>query len=152
MTRFTVNKTPVAYDLPADTPLLWALRDASNLTGTRYGCDTGVCGSCTVLIDGEPRHACRVSIGEIEGTFVTTIEGLSEDGDHPLQQAWLGAQVPQCGYCQSGMLMEAAALLARNPNPTRAEVREGMTVLCRCGTYPRVENAILHAAKATRGG
>jgi aerobic-type carbon monoxide dehydrogenase small subunit (CoxS/CutS family) len=108
MTRFTVNGNPVQYQLPADTPLLWALRDASNLTGTKYGCGVGLCGACTVHIDGVATRSCQVTIGDIEGTFVTTIEGLSDDRSHPVQQAWIAEQVPQCGYCQSGMIMAAA--------------------------------------------
>ncbi len=146
MTRFTVNGTPVEYRLAADTPLLWALRDASNLTGTRYGCGIGLCGACTVHVDGEAKRSCQVTIGEIEGSFVTTIEGLSPDRSHPLQRAWLDHQVPQCGFCQSGMLMAAAALLKAKPKPTRAEVRASIDNLCRCGTYARVEAAILAAA------
>lgn len=146
MTRFTVNGTPVEYDLAADTPLLWALRDASNLTGTRYGCGIGVCGACTVHVDGVAQRSCQVAIGDIEGSFVTTIEGLSPDRSHPLQKAWLDQQVPQCGFCQSGMLMAAASLLKTNPKPTRDEVRAGIDNLCRCGTYPRIEAAILAAA------
>lgn len=151
MTRFTVNDIPVEYDLAPDTPLLWALRDASNLTGTKYGCGIGVCGACTVHIDGVASRSCQVTIGEIEGTFVTTIEGLSPDRSHPLQKAWLDHQVPQCGFCQSGMLMAAAAFLKTHPKPTRAEVRAAIDNLCRCGTYPRVESAILAAAGVQEG-
>ncbi|MFN7173968.1 MAG: (2Fe-2S)-binding protein [Thermaurantiacus tibetensis] len=152
MTRFTVNGNPVKYELAADTPLLWALRDASNLTGTKYGCGAGLCGACTVHVDGEPVRSCQVTIGELEGTFVTTIEGLSPDRSHPVQRAWLELQVPQCGYCQSGMIMAAAALLKANPRPTRDEVRQVITNLCRCGTYPRIEEAILRAAELARAG
>jgi len=152
MTRFTVNGTPVQYELAADTPLLWALRDASNLTGTKYGCGVGLCGACTVHVDGVARRSCQVPIGEIEGTFVTTIEGLSPDRSHPLQRAFIDQQVPQCGYCQSGMLMAAAALLKAKPKPTRAEVRAEIDNLCRCGTYPRIEAAILAAAGVTEDG
>lgn len=146
MTRFTVNGNPVQYALAPDTPLLWALRDASNLTGTKYGCDDGSCGACTVHVDGAAQRSCRVTIGAIEGSFVTTIEGLSDDRDHPVQQAWIEMQVPQCGFCQSGMVMAAAALLRARPAPTRAEIRGAITNLCRCGTYNRVEAAILRAA------
>ena len=117
MTRFTVNDVPVHYRLPPDTPLLWALRDASNLTGTKYGCGVGLCGACTVHIDGAAKRSCQVTIGAIEGSFVTTIEGLSRERDHPAQAAWIVEQVPQCGYCQSGMIMAAAALLKTNPSP-----------------------------------
>lgn len=152
MTRFTVNGNPVKYELAPDTPLLWALRDASNLTGTKYGCGAGLCGACTVHVDGEPVRSCQLTIAELEGSFVTTIEGLSRDRSHPVQQAWLEQQVPQCGYCQSGMIMAAAALLKANPRPTRAEVRAGLTNLCRCGTYPRIEEAVLRAAEIARAG
>jgi isoquinoline 1-oxidoreductase subunit alpha len=146
MTRFTVNGNPVEYQLPADTPLLWALRDASNLTGTKYGCGVGLCGACTVHIDGAAQRSCQVTIGDIEGAFVTTIEGLSENRSHPVQQAWIAESVPQCGYCQSGMIMAAAAFLKDKPKPSRDDIREGITNLCRCGTYPRIEKAILRAA------
>ncbi|MDT7934271.1 MAG: (2Fe-2S)-binding protein [Sphingomonadaceae bacterium] len=146
MTRFTVNDTPVQYLLPPDTPLLWALRDASNLTGTKYGCGIGQCGACTVLIDGEARRSCQTPIGTIEGAFVTTIEGLAPDRDHPLQAAWIAEQVPQCGYCQSGMIMAAAALLKARPRPAPKDIDAAITNLCRCGTYPRIRRAILRAA------
>jgi isoquinoline 1-oxidoreductase alpha subunit len=152
MTRFTVNGNPTEYQLQPDTPLLWALRDASNLTGTKYGCGAGLCGACTVHIDGVAQRSCQVPIGQIEGTFVTTIEGLSDDRSHPVQKAWLEAQVPQCGFCQSGMIMAAASLLKANPDPTRADIRAAMSNICRCGTYPRVEAAILRAAAIARGG
>lgn len=152
MTRFTVNGNPVKYELAPDTPLLWALRDASNLTGTKYGCGAGLCGACTVHVDGEAVRSCSVTIAELEGSFVTTIEGLSRGRSHPVQQAWLEKQVPQCGYCQSGMIMAAAAFLKANPRPTREEVRAAITNLCRCGTYPRIEEAILRAAELARAG
>ncbi len=151
MTRFTVNGSPIEYQLSPDTPLLWALRDASNLTGTKFGCGAGLCGACTVHVDGVPTRSCQATIGALEGTFVTTIEGLSDDRSHPLQRAWIEHQVPQCGYCQSGMLMAAAALLKANSSPTPADIREAITNLCRCGTYPRIEAAILRAAEMMRG-
>ena len=151
MTRFTVNGQPVHYRMDPETPLLWALRDASNLTGTKYGCGAGLCGACTVHIDGEAVRSCQVPITSIEGTFVTTIEALSRDRGHPVQQAWVAESVPQCGYCQSGMVMAAAALLAKNPNPTDAEIDEAITNLCRCGTYPRIRRAIRRAARVMRG-
>ncbi|MGB3723712.1 MAG: (2Fe-2S)-binding protein [Pacificimonas sp.] len=146
MTRFTVNGNPVEYALDPGTPLLWALRDASNLTGTKYGCGAGLCGACTVHIDGQAQRSCQIFIGDIEGAFVTTIEGLSEDLSHPVQLAWIAEQVPQCGYCQSGMIMAAAAFLKDKPKPTDEDIRAGMTNLCRCGTYPRIRKAILRAA------
>lgn len=152
MTRFTVNGNPTEYQLAPDTPLLWALREASNLTGTKFGCGAGLCGACTVHIDGVPQRSCQVSIGAIEGTFVTTIEGLSDDRSHPVQKAWLEAQVPQCGFCQSGMIMVASALLKANPNPSRADIRAAISNICRCGTYPRIETAILRAAELLRAG
>jgi isoquinoline 1-oxidoreductase alpha subunit len=152
MTRFTVNGNPTEYQLAPDTPLLWALREASNLTGTKFGCGAGLCGACTVHIDGVPQRSCQVSIGAIEGTFVTTIEGLSDDRSHPVQKAWLEAQVPQCGFCQSGMIMAASALLKANPNPSRADIRAAISNICRCGTYPRIETAILRAAELLRAG
>jgi isoquinoline 1-oxidoreductase alpha subunit len=152
MTRFTVNGNPTQYELAADTPLLWALREASNLTGTKFGCGAGLCGACTVHVDGVAQRSCQVPIGTIEGTFVTTIEGLSDARDHPVQKAWLELQVPQCGFCQSGMIMAAAALLKANPDPARADIRAAISNICRCGTYPRVEAAILRAAEMARGG
>jgi len=152
MTRFTVNGEPVHYKMDPETPLLWALRDASNMTGTKYGCGAGQCGACTVHVDGVARRSCQVTIAAIEGSFVTTIEGLSGDRSHPLQQAFAAENVPQCGYCISGVLMAAAALLAHNPNPTDAQMDEAITNLCRCGTYPRIRRAIRRAARVMRGG
>jgi len=152
MTRFTVNGEPVHYKMDPQTPVLWALRDASNLTGTKYGCGTGDCGACTVIVDGVARRSCQITIGAIEGTFVTTIEGLSEDRSHPLQQAFAAENVPQCGYCMSGVLMAAAALLQHTPDPTDAQMDEAITNLCRCGTYPRIRRAIRRAAQAGKGG
>lgn len=146
MTKFTVNGNPVHYKLEPETPLLWALRDASNLTGTKYGCGAGLCGACTVLIDGVPQRSCQVPIGSIEGTFVTTIEGLSDDRSDPVQLAWIAEQVPQCGYCQSGMILATVALLKTNPNPSDADIDAAITNLCRCGTYPRIRKAIHRAA------
>jgi isoquinoline 1-oxidoreductase alpha subunit len=150
MTRFTVNGNPVEYELAPDTPLLWALRDASNLTGTKFGCGAGLCGACTVHIDGVAQRSCQVQIGGIEGTFVTTIEGLSDDRSHPVQRAWLEHQVPQCGFCQSGMIMAVSSLLKTNASPSRADIRAAISNICRCGTYPRVEAAVLRAAEIAR--
>jgi len=146
MTRFTVNGQAVHYRLDPETPLLWALRDASNLTGTKYGCGTGHCGACIVHVDGRAVPSCRVPIGEIEGAIVTTIEGLSADRSHPVQQAWAAESVSQCGFCQPGMIMAAAALLAEKPVPTDADIDDAITNICRCGTYGRVRRAIHRAA------
>jgi isoquinoline 1-oxidoreductase alpha subunit len=152
MTRFTVNGEPFHYKMDPETPLLWALRDASNLTGTKYGCGVGQCGACTVHIDGIARRSCQVTIGAIEGSFVITIEGLASDRSHPVQQAWVAESVPQCGYCQSGMIMAATALLAHIPNPSDRQLDDAITNLCRCGTYPRIRRAIRRASEAIRGG
>lgn len=149
--RFTVNGQPVQYRMDPQTPLLWALRDASNLTGTKYGCGSGDCGACTVHIDGAAVRSCQVTIAEIEGSFVTTIEALSRDRSHPVQQAWVAEQVPQCGYCQSGMIMAAAALLNSNAAPSDAEIDAAITNICRCGTYPRIGEAIRRAGRAKAG-
>ena len=151
MTKLSVNGQPIRYLLDPDTPLLWALRDASNLTGTKYGCDTGVCGACTVNIDGRAVRSCTVRIGDLEGSFVTTIEALSRDRSHPVQQAWVAESVPQCGYCQSGMIMAAAALLDKNPSPTDGEIDRAITNICRCGTYPRIREAIRRAGRVKTG-
>jgi isoquinoline 1-oxidoreductase alpha subunit len=149
--RFTVNGQPVEYQMDPRTPLLWALRDASNLTGTKYGCGSGECGACTVHIDGNAVHSCQVTLAQLEGRFVTTIEGLSSDRSHPVQQAWIADQVPQCGYCQPGMIMAAAALLDRNPDPSDSDIDAAITNICRCGTYPRVREAIRRAARVRAG-
>lgn len=151
MTRFTVNNQPVEYKLDSHTPLLWALRDASNLTGTKYGCGSGDCGACMVDIDGAAVRSCQVSIGAIEGTFVTTIEGLSETRDHPVQRAFLAANVGQCGYCIPGMVISAAALLRANRNPSAEEIAGAIDNLCRCGIYPRLVEAVERAASYARG-
>lgn len=151
MTKLTVNNQPVEYRMDPQTPLLWALRDASNLTGTKYGCGSGDCGACTVDIDGRAVRSCQVTIASLEGTIVTTIEGLSRDRSHPVQQAWAAESVPQCGYCQSGMIMAAALLLKANPNPTDGDIDAAITNICRCGTYPRIRRAIRRAAAMTAG-
>jgi isoquinoline 1-oxidoreductase subunit alpha len=150
MTRMTVNGEPIHYKLDPATPLLWALRDASNLTGTKYGCDSGDCGACTVIIDGKAALSCRVTIRELEGAQVTTIEGLSADRSHPVQQAWLAEQVTMCGYCEPGFIMAIAALLKANPSPS-AEAVAALPNICRCGAYPRIRQAIARAAKSAAG-
>ena len=151
MTRFTVNGQPIEYRLDPETPLLWALRDASNLTGTKYGCGTGQCGACTVHVDGRAARACQLPIGRLEGSFVTTIEALSADRSHPVQQAWVAESVPQCGFCQSGMIMAAAALIDRNAAPSDEEIDAAITNICRCGTYPRIREAIRRAGRVRNG-
>jgi len=151
MTRFTVNGQAVHYRMDPETPLLFALREASNLTGTKYGCGTGHCGACTVHIDGRAARSCRVPIGSIEGSLVTTIEALSRDRSHPVQQAWVAGFVPQCGFCQSGMIMAAAALIDRNPDPSDADIDSAITNICRCGTYPRIREAVRRAVRVRNG-
>ena len=151
MTSFTVNGQPVHYRMDPATPLLWALRDASNLTGAKYGCGTGHCGACTVHVDGHAVRSCRVPIAQLEGSFVTTIEGLSSDRSHPTQQAFVEQFVPQCGYCIPGMIMAAAALIDRNDSPTDAQVDAAITNICRCGVYPRLREAIRLAARIKSG-
>ena len=141
-----VNGRRVAIDLPGDTPLLWALREGAGLTGTKFGCGRGQCGACTVHLDGEPSRSCSVALASVGAAIVTTVEGLGARGER-LRQAWLEEQVPQCGYCQSGMLMSAAALLAATPHPTDEQIGATMTNLCRCGTYNRVRRAILRVAE-----
>lgn len=148
MVTLNVNGRRVDVDATPDTPLLWALRDVLGLTGTRYGCGAGVCGACTVHVNGEATFACQTQIGDLEGSAITTIEGLSPDGNHPVQRAWIAEQAPQCGYCQSGQIMRAAALLANNPQPSRQEIVGEMSAnLCRCGTYPRIIRAVERAAQ-----
>ena len=147
MTRMTVNGEAIHYKLDPATPLLWALRDASNLTGTKYGCDSRDCGACTVIIDGRAVTSCRVTIGELEGASVTTIEGLSADGSHPVQQAWLAEQVTMCGYCEPGFIMAIAAMLDASANPGADEIA-GLPNICRCGAYPRIRKAIARAAQS----
>jgi len=150
MLTLLVNGSSRPVDLAPETPLLWALRDTLVLTGTKFGCGIGACGSCTVLLDGAPVRSCQVSVADAAGRKITTIEGLSPDGTHPVQRAWIADEVPQCGYCQSGQIVAAAALLARKPQPTDADIDDAMDgILCRCGTYERIRRAIHRAA---RGG
>lgn len=151
MSRLTVNDRPVQFRMDPETPLLFALRDAANLTGTKYGCGSGDCGACTVIIDGEALRSCSLTIAEAEGRFVTTIEALSAHRGHPVQQAFVAEQAVQCGFCTPGFIMAAAALLARNANPSEQEIREGLTNLCRCGVYPRVIRAVQRAGRVMRG-
>jgi aerobic-type carbon monoxide dehydrogenase small subunit (CoxS/CutS family) len=142
-----INGKPHTVNVPANMPLLWVLRDTLGMTGTKFGCGIAQCGACTVQLDGEPTRSCVVQVSAVAARRVTTIEGLSDDGDHPLQRAWIAEEVPQCGYCQSGQLMAAAALLAKKPRPTDAEIDEAMTNICRCGTYQRIRKAIRRAAE-----
>jgi len=146
MPAFRINGKDVVVDVAPDTPLLWVLRETLGLTGTKFSCGIGLCGACTVHLDGEVARACLLPISALEGKEVLTIEGLSEDGGHPVQQAWLAEQVPQCGYCQSGQIMAAVALLRKTPRPTDADIDQAMTNLCRCGTYQRIRRAIHRAA------
>lgn len=151
MPSMTVNGRPVRFDMDADTPLLWALRDAANLTGTKYGCGVGDCGACMVDVDGQALRSCLVTIGEAEGRIVTTIEGLSRERSHPVQQALIATQAIQCGYCTPGIVMAAAALLRRNSSPTEEDIRDAVPNLCRCGIYPRLVRAIELAGRVSRG-
>jgi isoquinoline 1-oxidoreductase alpha subunit len=144
----TVNGEEHALDVSPDTPLLWVLRDTLGLTGTKYGCGIGLCGTCTVHVNGEAVRSCVTPVSEVAGKGITTIEGLSPDGSHPVQQAWAAENVVQCGYCQPGQIMAAAALLAKNPDPTDADIAAAMSGnLCRCGTYQRIRRAIHRAAE-----
>ncbi|MEY4697700.1 MAG: Isoquinoline 1-oxidoreductase subunit alpha [Pseudomonadota bacterium] len=146
---FTVNGVPATLDLPPDMPLLWALRDGLNLTGTKYGCGVAACGACTVHVDGQAVRSCQTMLGDVAGAAVTTIEGLGSPAAlHAVQEAWMAGQVAQCGYCQSGQIMQAAALLSTVPNPSDAEIDAAMSGnLCRCGTYPRIRAAVHDAAR-----
>jgi len=147
MITLTVNGRQYQVDLEPDTPLLWALRDAVGLTGTKFGCGIAQCGACTVHIDGQAKRSCSVPIGALDGGNIVTIEGLSPDGKHPVQQAWIAEDVPQCGYCQSGQIMTAVAFLKQHPNPTDADIDANITNICRCGTYERLRRAIHRAAE-----
>jgi aerobic-type carbon monoxide dehydrogenase small subunit (CoxS/CutS family) len=146
-TAITVNGKSHLIDVPPDTPLLWVLRDTLGLTGTKYGCGMGLCGSCTVHLDGEARRSCQTAVSSVGAKKITTIEGLSPDRSHPVQRAWIDEQVPQCGYCQSGQIMQAAAFLAKTPHPSREQIDEAMNGnICRCATYQRIRRAITRAA------
>ncbi len=146
MTRLVINGQPREIDADPQTPLLWAIRDHAGLTGTKFGCGAALCGACTVHIEGRAVRSCSIPLAEAEGKRITTIEGLSPDRSHPLQKAWIAEQVPQCGYCQPGMIMAAAALLAEIPKPTDADIDQAITNICRCGTYARIRKAIHTAA------
>jgi len=143
-----VNGKQLTVDVEPEMPLLWVLRDELNLTGTKYGCGIAMCGACTVHVDGQATRSCVTPVSAVAGKKVTTIEGLSKDGSHPVQKAWVQLQVPQCGYCQSGMIMATASLLAQNKKPSDADIDTMVTNLCRCGTYVRVREAIQVAAKS----
>jgi isoquinoline 1-oxidoreductase alpha subunit len=150
---FTLNGKAATVDAPAEMPLLWVLRDLLDLKGTKFGCGMAQCGACTVHVNGEPKRSCVLPASELKGARITTIEGLSRDGSHPLQRAWRELDVPQCGYCQAGQLMTAAALLARTPRPTDADIDAAMSGnLCRCATYIRIRAGIHRAAEIARGG
>jgi isoquinoline 1-oxidoreductase alpha subunit len=153
MIDLTVNGTPRRLDVAPEMPLLWALRETLELTGTKYGCGMALCGACTVHVDGTPTRACVTPVSAVAGRRVTTIEGLSARSDHPVQRAWMELDVPQCGFCQSGQLMSAAALLAQNKAPTDQDIDQAMAGnICRCGTYQRIRAAIHRAAALARGG
>jgi aerobic-type carbon monoxide dehydrogenase small subunit (CoxS/CutS family) len=143
----TINEESFRIEVAPDTPLLWVLRDTLGLTGTKYGCGMGLCGACTVHLDGEAQRSCQTQVGSIGAKKITTIEGLSPDRRHPVQGAWIAEQVPQCGYCQSGQIMQAAAFLARTPHPTREQIDKAMNGnICRCATYQRIRRAIRRAS------
>ncbi len=149
MIKLTINDQPTELDVSEDMPLLWALRDVAKLTGSKYGCGKGICGACTVHIDGQPMRSCITPMAYAKGKSITTIEGLSENGDHPVQQAWQELNVAQCGYCQTGQIMSATALLKNNANPSDDDINSAMAGnICRCGTYPRIRAAIKQAAQA----
>ena len=148
MPTLTINGRSLSVDAANDTPLLWAIREQLQMTGTKFGCGAGLCGACTVHVNGEAVRSCQTMVGDVAGKKITTIEGLAAKGDHPLQKAWIAEQVPQCGYCQSGQIMQAADLLARNKSPSRAEIVEHMDGnICRCGTYLKIISAIQRASR-----
>jgi isoquinoline 1-oxidoreductase alpha subunit len=146
MMKLIINGKAHEVDAEGDTPLLWVIRDDVGLTGTKFGCGIGACGACTVLLEGAPTRSCVLPLSAVAGKSITTIEGLSIDRSHPVQKAWIAESVPQCGYCQSGMILSAAALLKRKPHPTDADIDMAMTNICRCGTYDRARKAIHRAA------
>ncbi len=150
MISLTINDKSYEVDVDPETPLLWVIRDHIGFTGTKFGCGVGECGACTVHLDGAPVRSCSLQVSDAQKGAITTIEGLSPDASHPVQKAWVAEDVPQCGYCQSGMIMATAALLAENPHPTDAEIDDSITNICRCGTYPRIRKAI-HLAAGNKG-
>ena len=151
MITLTINGQARQVDTPDDTPLLWVIREQLQMTGTKFGCGAGLCGACTVHVNGEAVRSCQTAVSDVAGKKITTIEGLSAKGEHPLQKAWIAEQVPQCGYCQSGQIMQAASLLSKNTNPTKEEVVAHMDGnLCRCMTYSRIQRAIMRAASEMR--
>jgi isoquinoline 1-oxidoreductase alpha subunit len=147
-TSLNINGQSHDVDVPSEMPLLWVIRDVVGLTGTKFGCGVGLCGCCTVHVDGAAMRSCVTPVGAVAGKPITTIEALGGDSLHPLQQEWIDAQVPQCGYCQSGQLMAASALLKKTPHPTEAQIVQTMTNICRCCTYGRIKSAIAHVASA----
>ena len=152
MAKLTINGKRITIDVDGSTPLLWVLREQLELTGSKYGCGVGICGSCTVHVNGQAVRSCIIPVSSLKASQeITTIEGLSPDNNHPLQQAWKELDVPQCGYCQPGMLMSAAALLKQNPNPSDADIDANMTNICRCGTFNRVRRGIHLAAEINKG-
>ncbi|MGH8677039.1 MAG: (2Fe-2S)-binding protein [Burkholderiales bacterium] len=153
MSKLSINGQSYFTESPPDTPLLWVIREDLRLTGTKYGCGAGLCGSCTVHVNGQAVRSCMIKVGDVEDAVITTIEGLDPADRHPVQQAWIDIQVPQCGYCQSGQIMQAAALLAVNPNPSNEEIVSHMNGnLCRCATYPRIVGAVRRAAELMKEG
>lgn len=147
MTQFTLNGAEASFDAPAEMPLLWAIRDLAGLPGTKFGCGAGVCGACTVHVNGEAQRSCLLTLGDVEGAEIVTIEGLHPTGNHPVQVAWRELSVPQCGFCQAGQIMQASALLAETPNPSDQEIFDGMSGnICRCGCYQRIAAAVRLAA------
>jgi isoquinoline 1-oxidoreductase alpha subunit len=152
MTPLHVNGRDLRTDADPETPLLWVLRDHLGLTGTKYGCGIGVCGACTVHLEGAAARSCQKTLAEVGSARITTVEGLSPNRSHPVQQAWISHDVPQCGYCQSGIIMAVAALLKENPDPSESDLAEAITNICRCGTYKRVAAAAIDAAKRLREG
>jgi isoquinoline 1-oxidoreductase alpha subunit len=152
MITLNINGKLQPLEVEADTPLLWAIRDAAGLTGTKFGCGIGACGACSVMLDGEVTRSCLLATGDAVGKKVQTIEGLSADRSHPVQQAWIAENVPQCGYCQSGMILATVALLQRKPHPTDADIDAAITNICRCGTYNQIRKAIHRAAGGVEKG